>query len=153
MDKTEMDMLYDEVVDQIQSHLHRGDTVAEAQDQHAEYCASILAAVPSMDDVRPFLKDLVISFVEKFQFVEHPLLKRLLSEADASHLDAIRTAKAVLIAGSVQTAWQHIVLIDGEAAVVIIALSYRLGKENKLKKLLKAERGLEKLQQSTKERI
>lgn len=150
MNGSQLERLYDEVVEQLQDHLHRGGTVAEAQTMHSAFCNDMVGAIPQMSDLTPFLKDVAIAFSDKLQFVpNHPALERLVSGTDASMLVDIRAAKAVQVSLRVADAWKHVTALDPEAAVIVIAISYRLHAEQKLKRLVRQERRLEASHQKT----
>jgi hypothetical protein len=146
MEKEQLENIYDEIVDQLKEHLHRGDTTAEAQAMHADFCSQMIGVISQINDFQPFLKDIVIAFADKFQFHNNKLLKKLVLGTSARHLEEIRSAQAVSVASSVEREWKRLVSLDPESAVVVIGLSYRLHAERKIQKLIRLETILEKKQ-------
>jgi len=145
MNKQLLDRLYGDVVEQITDNLKRDGSTEEAIANHETYCASIIAAITSMDEMDHFVKDIVLAFAGKIEFLKEELLANLLREAKGEYLVVLRQEKAYGIIGAkTVVAWKHVASKNPEIAVVIIALCYRLSKEGKMKKLFRAEKALEK---------
>ncbi|MEN9622238.1 MAG: hypothetical protein RLZZ67_672 [Candidatus Parcubacteria bacterium] len=135
--------LFAEIVQEIQDHLRRGGSVAEAQALYAKFCEETISVITQLEDPEPFIKDIVIALADKFQFHNGPLLKGLLEGTSADQLEQLRAARAVTLSESAHPAWKYITGKSKEIAVIIIALSYRLHVEKKLKRLLKGQQALE----------
>lgn len=134
---------YDEIVDEIQGHLRRGGTIREAQVMYADFCSQTIVVINQISDLESFLKDIVIALADKFRFNNGELLKGLSDGTSADQLATLRAAKAVSLDSQALVAWRHITNTNPEIAVTVIALSYRLFAEKKLKKLLNVQRELE----------
>jgi hypothetical protein len=142
MTKKELNGLYGEVVDQIQTHLGRG-SIEDAQERHEAYCKQMLGLVPQMEKVDFVLKDIVLAFADKLDFpTRNPALEQLRMGTSASMLTVLREARCVKVSPEVQGEWKHLAANDPESAVAIVAIGYRLFTERKLKKLVRAQKRL-----------